>query len=223
MNGKRLIGLAATLAALALFATALPGTASAAGKDYSSPDGICYTSGWCHWNEVCYDAFGGCYFDFWCPQGATSPGQCLYYGGFQPYASAASSASGPGVNDSSSTSGGGSTANTSIASGSSDTIGSSFNIGTSGEESTADASTASGSSDTVGSSFDIGTIDSSGDTLISNNSDSSCLDSSSCYGLGTTTSTGGAWSQYTYDMATAKWEPSWRAVMNTEGFQGGGL
>jgi hypothetical protein len=91
MNGKRLIVLAAAVATLALAMTALAGTASAATKDYSSPDGVCYTSGWCHWDEVCYDAFGGCYFDFWCPKGATSSGQCLYYGGFAPYATTNSS------------------------------------------------------------------------------------------------------------------------------------
>ena len=104
MTRKHLIALATATAVLAMAGATLAGTASAATKDYASPDGTCYSSGWCHWNEVCYDAFGGCYFDFWCPQGATSPGQCSYYGGFQPYATAVSSASGPGVTTSTSTS-----------------------------------------------------------------------------------------------------------------------
>jgi hypothetical protein len=94
---NRLSRLFIILAAIAAVSVAFAGTASAASKDYSSPDGICYTSGWCHWNEVCYDAFGGCYFDFWCPNGASSASQCLYYGGFAPYATASSSASGDGV------------------------------------------------------------------------------------------------------------------------------
>ena len=129
------------IAAITALSVAFTGTASAASSDYSSPDGVCYTSGWCHWNEVCYDSFGGCYFDFWCPNGATSPGQCLYYGGFAPYATAASSASGPGTSN-----------NASSSSSNTDTItGGSFTIG-----SGAAAASASGSTDTIsGGSFDI--------------------------------------------------------------------
>lgn len=102
MTRKHLIALATATAVLATVGAMLAGTASAATKDYASPDGTCYSSGWCHWNEVCYDAFGGCYFDFWCPQGATDTGRCSYYGGFQPYAGAASSASGVGTSTSTS-------------------------------------------------------------------------------------------------------------------------
>ena len=64
MSRQRLLGLLALpLVATALPALVLTGTASAAAKDWHSSDGVCYTSGWCHWSEACYDAFGGCYFD----------------------------------------------------------------------------------------------------------------------------------------------------------------
>jgi hypothetical protein len=93
MTHRQLIAIATAVAALTLVAATLTGTASAAAKDWHSSDGVCYTSGWCHWSEACYDAFGSCYFDFWCPAGAASAGQCVYYGGFAPYATTNSSQS----------------------------------------------------------------------------------------------------------------------------------
>jgi hypothetical protein len=96
---KAMAGAATVVAALVVLASVATGGAAAASRDYASPDGVCYTNGWCHWSEVCYDAFGGCYFDFWCPQGATSTGQCTYSGGFAAYTTATSSASGPGSSD----------------------------------------------------------------------------------------------------------------------------
>lgn len=63
MTHRQLIAIATAVAALTLVAPTLTGTASAAAKDWHSSDGVCYTSGWCHWSEACYDAFGGCYFD----------------------------------------------------------------------------------------------------------------------------------------------------------------
>jgi hypothetical protein len=137
---NRLSRLLILLAAITALTVAFTGTASAASSDYSSPDGICYTNGWCHWNEVCYDTFGGCYFDFWCPNGATSPGQCLYYGGFAPYATAASSASGSGSSGSSNNS------STGVI------TGGSFDLGNSGTDQ-------GGESTVTGGSFDGGSID----------------------------------------------------------------
>lgn len=124
MTRRKLMLIAITVAASTVLFSGATGTASAATKDYSSPDGVCYTTGWCHWSEVCYDAFGGCYFDFWCPQGATSPSQCQYSGGFYPYATTAtSSASGSGVGSSTST-----TSTTSTTSSNSDVITSSVTM-----------------------------------------------------------------------------------------------
>jgi hypothetical protein len=95
---KHILRLTMILAIAAALAVALSGPASAAAKD-SYTGGLCYSNGWCQWSVACYDAFGGCFYDFWCPVNASSTGQCVYYGGFAPYASTATSTASDGSSD----------------------------------------------------------------------------------------------------------------------------